>query len=78
MSYSHSNVYIVKIDDTTADGEPNTWYVGPYGSTLADQTADHLESTAERPRTCTVLPLFSDDECLVIGDYGRATQRSLY
>ena len=78
MSYSHSTVYIVKIDDTTAEDVPYTWYVGPYGYTRADQTAHHLESVAERPRICTVLPLFSDDECFVVGGYGRTTQHSLY
>lgn len=83
MPYQHSNVYIVRIVDTNDQGEVRTWFVGPYGSTRADQTADQLESVASeaavlRERQCWVEPLFSDDECLRVADYGRASERSLY
>ena len=83
MPYQHSNVYIVRVVDTDDKGEARTWFVGPYGSTRADQTADQLESAAQegavlRDRQCTVEPLYSDDECLRVADYGRATERSLY
>lgn len=44
MSYEHSSVYIVKIVDVRKDGDTNTWYVGPYGSTRADQVAHSLEA----------------------------------
>ena len=89
MPYHHSNVYIVRVDDTDDQGEARTWFVGPYGSTRADQTADQLESAARgaadreergalRDRRCTVEALFSDDECLGVADYGRTTEGSLY
>lgn len=89
MPYHHSNVYIVRVDDTNNQGEARTWFVGPYGSTRADQTADQLESAAReaadreepgalRDRRCTVKALFSDDECLRVTDYGRTTEGSLY
>lgn len=83
MSYSHSNVYIVRVVDTDEnDGEPHTWFVGPYGATRADQTAAYLErvareSTELRVRQCYVEALFSDEECLRVGDYTRKTEGSL-
>lgn len=87
MSYQHSNVYIVRIVDTDDRGETQTWFVGPYGSTRADQTADQLESAAReaalredpdalRDRQCYAEPLFSDEECLKVADYGRAAEGS--
>lgn len=88
MPYQHSNVYIVRVTDTDAQGETRTWFVGPYGSTRADQIADELESVARgaterepdalRDRACVVEALFSDDDCLRVGDYGRAEHGSLY
>lgn len=90
MPYQHSNVYIVRVTDTDAQGETRTWFVGPYGSTRADQTADYLESLALDPpssggqsdalrdRQCVVEELFSDDDCLRVQDYGRAEHGSLY
>lgn len=83
MPYQHSNVYIVRVSDIDDRGDVRTWFVGPYGSTRADQTADWLESVAReaaelRDRRCQVEPLYSDDECLVVRDYGRATERSLH
>lgn len=73
MSYSHSTVYIVRIVDADST-ETDTWFVGPYGRTRADQTARHLEAEADADdgggRTCFVEPLFSDDECLGVVDYG--------
>lgn len=88
MTYEHSNVYIVRIVDTNRQGT-QTWFAGPYGSTRADQVAGELESAARGvanrnepdallERQCYVEALFSDDDCLVVTDYGRATQRSLY
>jgi hypothetical protein len=82
MSYQHSSVYIVKIVDVMKDGDTNTWYVGPYGNTRADQVASSLETDARdydvyESRDCTVEPLFSDDECLRVADYGRPTHGSL-
>ena len=85
----HSNVYIIRIVDVDHQGETRTWFVGPYGSTRADQTADELEVTARgaaergepnalRERECYVEPLWSDNDCLRVADYGRATQGSLY
>lgn len=82
MDLAHSNVYIVRVVDTDADGETRTWFVGPYGSTRSDQVADHLEAAAreggEVERQCVVEPLFSDDECLRVADYDRRTRGSLY
>ncbi len=80
MPYQHSNVYIVRVTDTDAQGETRSWFVGPYGSTRADQTADYLESVAHggTERECIVEPLFSDGDCLQIQDYGRAEHGSLY
>lgn len=89
MPYQHSNVYVVRVTDTDAQGETRSWFVGPYGSTRADQTADYLESVARgatereepdalRKRECIVEALFSDDECLRVQDYGRAEHGSLY
>lgn len=89
MPYQHSNVYIVRVTDTDAQGETRTWFVGPYGSTRADQTAHELESAAGgaadreepdalRDRECVVEALFSNDECLRVADYGRAEHGSLY
>lgn len=70
MSYSHSTVYIVRIVDEGST-ETDTWFVGPYGRTRADQTARHLEAEVDDGgRTCFVEPLFSDDECLGVVDYG--------
>lgn len=46
MPYQHSNVYIVRVTDTDAQGETRSWFVGPYGSTRADQVAYELESAA--------------------------------
>ena len=74
--YHHSIVHIVRIDDVV-DGQPRTWFVGPYGLTAADQTARELESIADAgdaisSRTCTVEELFSNDECLnVVNETGR-------
>lgn len=82
MPYNHSNVYIVRVVDTDERGAGQTWFVGPYGSTRADQTAAELESVARqaavlRERQCYVEPLYSDDECLRVTDYGRTTEGSL-
>ncbi|GAB3583173.1 hypothetical protein [Calidifontibacter terrae] len=82
MTYSHSNVYIVRVTDTLSDGETNEWFAGPYGSTRADQTADHLEAVSRddegfTDRRCVVEALFSDDECLRVDDYVRREQGSL-
>lgn len=82
MPLSHSNVYIVRVVDTAKGGEDRTWFVGPYGSTRADQTADKLEHAARESgelleRRCLVEPLWSDDECLRVDDYNRATLGSL-
>ncbi|GAA8853494.1 hypothetical protein DUHN55_44380 [Helicobacter pylori] len=79
MSYSHSNVYVVRVVDERAT-ESRTRYVGPYGSTRADQTADRLEVEAREKnieRSCHVEALFSDDECLRVDDYVRSTAGSL-
>ena len=79
MSYSHSNVYVVRVVDERAT-ETRTWYVGPYGSTRAGQTADRLEAQAREKnieRSCHVEALFSDDECLRVDDYVRSTAGSL-
>lgn len=81
--YKHSNVYIVRIVDVNDQGEVRTWHTGPYGSTRAERTADYLESAARdagtlRQRECFVEPLWSNDECLRVADYDRATQGSLY
>lgn len=83
MAFEHSNVYIIQVGDTAIDGETRTWFAGPYGSTRADQVADHLESVAHetgeiRERRCVVWALFSDDECLRVSDYDRKTLGSLY
>lgn len=80
--YEHSSVYIVRIVDTTTAGEVRTWFVGPYGSTRAGQTAGHIENSVAdlarlQSRECFVEPLFSDDECLRVADYGRAAHGSL-
>lgn len=82
MSYEHSSVYIVKIVDVMNDGETNTWYIGPYGNTRAEQAASAFEADAREyaafeSRQCTVEPLFCDDECLRVADYGRTTHGSL-
>ena len=82
MSYQHSNVHIVKIVDVQKDGEVNTWFVGPYGTTRAGQVAYSLESEARdyprlESRECTVEALFWDDECLRVADYSRETLGSL-
>ena len=69
MSYSHSTVYIVRIVDEGTD-HLDTWFVGPYGHTRAVQTADTLRVDGGDGRTCFVEPLFSDDECLGVVDYG--------
>ncbi|MDN5803016.1 MAG: hypothetical protein L0H26_00255 [Microlunatus sp.] len=89
MPYQHSNVYIVSVTDTDAQGETHSWFVGPYGSTRARQVAGELESVARgatereepgalRDRECFVEALFSDDDCLRVQDYGRAEHGSLY
>jgi len=82
MPFSHSNVYIVRVVDTTKDAEDRTWFVGPYGSTRADQIANDLEhvgreSTKLLDRRCVVEPLWSDDDCLRVDDYNRAVLGSL-
>lgn len=82
MSFEHSNVYIVRVVDVDDDGAANTWFVGPYGSTRADQTADELRCAAEESRQltsreCHVEALFSDNDCLRVADYDRATHGSL-
>ena len=81
MSFQHSSVYIVRVVDVDGSGEHSSWFVGPYGSTRAAQTADELERSARdtslRSRECHVEPLFSDAECLRVADYGRAEQGSL-
>lgn len=82
MSFQHSNVYIVQVVDVDDDGAVNTWFVGPYGSTRAAQTADELKGAADsssqlRSRECVVEALFSDDGCLRVADYDRATHGSL-
>lgn len=67
MSYTHTHVWIIRIDDPG-----RTWYVGPLGSTSAERTADELEHRAHergRERRCTIEALWSDDDCLEVGDY---------
>lgn len=79
MPYSHSNVYIVRVVDEGA-AEKRTWYLGPYGSTRADQTADRLEAEGQAKgieREAFVEALFSDDECLRVDDYVRSSKGSL-
>jgi hypothetical protein len=63
MTYEHSRYFVVRVVD--AD---ETWIVGPYGSTRALHVAERLESVASGPRVCHVEPLFSDEECLPVGD----------
>lgn len=82
MSFEHSNVYIVRVVDVDAAGVANTWFVGPYGSTRADQIADELRGVAEesrqlRSRECHIEALFSDNDCLRVADYDRAAHGSL-
>lgn len=81
MSFEHSNVYIVRVVDVDAAGEANTWFAGPYGSTRADQIRDELQRAAEearqlRSRECHIEALFSNDDCLRVGDYDRASHGS--
>lgn len=81
MSFEHSNVYIVRVVDVDGEGE-YTWFVGPYGSTRAGEVADDLKHAAEesrklRSRECHVEALFSDNDCLRVADYDRATHGSL-
>lgn len=86
MSFQHSNVYIVRVKDTTADGETTTWFAGPYGSTAADQAADAIETApnvgrvgrSDRERECFVEALYSDNDCLIVQPYGRRDTDSLY
>ena len=89
MPYNHSNVYIVRVVDIDHQGETNTWFIGPYGSTRADQVAYEMESAARTAvdseaagvlgdRQCYVEPLWSNDDCLRVADYERATAGSLY
>ena len=75
MSFEQSNVYVVRVTPP-ADSTRDEFVVGPYGSTRADQVADRLEK-AVPGRQCTVLPLFSDDECLHVGDYSERGPHSL-
>jgi hypothetical protein len=82
MSFEHSSVYIVRIVDIDDAGASSTWFVGPYGSTRADQTAYELRVAADstdrlRSRECHVEPLFSDEDCLRVADYDRAAHGSL-
>jgi hypothetical protein len=51
MSFEHSNVYIVRVVDIDDAGAVNTWFVGPYGSTRADQIADELKGAADELRS---------------------------
>ena len=68
----------MRIVDTNDNGEENTWFAGPYGSTRADQIAAELSHiTTTRPRQCHVEPLFSDNDCLRVADYDHKTQGSL-
>ena len=79
MPYSHSNVYVVRVVDERAT-ETRTWYVGPYGSTRADQTVDRLEAEPREKnieRSCHVEALLFDDQCLRVDDYVRSTAGSL-
>lgn len=82
MSFEHSSVYIVRVVDVYDDGEANTWFVGPYGNTRAGQATTELRRAADesrrlRSRECHVEALFSDDDCLRVADYDRATHGSL-
>lgn len=78
MNFSHSNVYIIRVVDELVF-DRHTWFVGPYGSTRADQVADDLQAQTliDIKRTCIVEPLFSNDGCLRVTDYGRAEHGSL-
>lgn len=81
MAYSHSTVFIVRVTDVGPAGV-RTWFVGPYGSTRATQTASHLEAVAREAgvlheRQCDVEPLWSDDDCLRVDDYNRTAMGSL-
>lgn len=81
-NFEHSNVYIVRVVDVYADGEGNTWFAGPYGSTRAGQIADELHRAAEtsrklKSRACHVEALFSNDDCLRVADYDREAHGSL-
>ena len=89
MSYNHRDVYIVRVADIDHQGETRSWFVGPDGSSRADQVADDLESTTRKTaekketgalwdRQCFVEPLWSNDDCLRVADYERATEGSLY
>lgn len=80
MGYQHNDVFIVRVVDDRRDGDSDTWFVGPYGSTRADHMADELRAAASEAlltRECFVEPLFSDDECLRVSGYTRASQGSL-
>ena len=72
MSFDHTNVWIVRIVDE-GPSDTRTWFVGPYGSTRADQTAARLEVSkpADVQRSCYVEALWSDDECLRVDDNPR-------
>lgn len=79
---SHSNVYIIRIVDVDENREERTWFMGPYGSTRAEQQAIYLEHVGRDARellerACYVEALWSDDECLRVDDYNRTTMGSL-
>lgn len=81
MSYSHSNVYVVRVTDASPAGGVDVWLVGPYGSTRAERVADHLEEVARTrggvERSCIVQALFSHEDCLRVADEDRAVHGSL-
>ncbi|PZU04586.1 MAG: hypothetical protein DI630_00225 [Gordonia sp. (in: high G+C Gram-positive bacteria)] len=71
-------MYIVQIVDTDPAGGTKVWFVGPYGWSLAHQTADELRSIVDEDtehrgaRECSVEPLFSNGECLRVTNSGRS------
>lgn len=76
MTYSHTNLHVVRIVDRHRDGTEHVWVVGPLGSTGARNKADELESAAEeridrdegllRSRECSIEPLFEHADTLEV------------
>jgi hypothetical protein len=61
MTYTHTNLYVVRVVERPGERQQTTWYAGPYGGTAADQTANYLESVANHERECYVEPLHEED-----------------
>lgn len=76
MTYSHTNLYVVRVVDRRRDGTEHVWVVGPLGSTGSRHKAEELEYVAEeliergggliRSRECTVEPLFEHPDTLEV------------